>query len=77
MTKSITLGNLDKGILVNLDLSNGFKARLLNHLEQNHPDVTADLCFHEGGTIGFTGEEMQISGDNGLLILDVISIPTC
>ena len=77
MAYEITLQNADKGILVNLDIRNGFKSRLLNHLQLIHPEVMEEMEFRKGGTIKFTGEEIQIKGDNGILFLDLIDIPNC
>jgi hypothetical protein len=77
MTKSVTFGNLDKGILLNIDFRNGFKTRILNFLESNHLDIMEEMEFHKGGTINFTGDEIQIKGVNGLLRLDLIDIPSC
>ena len=69
-----TFVNFERGIIGNIDFSNGFKERILNWLATEHSDVWRELDFHNGGTIGMTGDEIQISGDNGLLILEMITI---
>ena len=77
MQHNITLINQDHNILVNLDLTNGYKARLLNYLNENHYDLISELEFESGGTIEFTGSEFIISGDNGILNLYEIEIAGC
>jgi hypothetical protein len=75
---NVLLGDLEKGILFNLGLENGFKERTATWLSENHPDIWNELDFHEGGDIIFdpTGNHpgMMISGDNGILLLRLIKV---
>ena len=73
---NVLLGDLEKGILFNLGLENGFKERTTTWLSENHPDIWNELDFHEGGEIRFDIVNgipgLMISGDNGILILKQI-----
>ena len=69
-----TYVNHDLGLLVRVDFRNGFKERIANWLETNHKNLYDEIEFWEGGDIYVTPDEVQIKGDNGLIILDRIDI---
>ena len=73
---NVLLGDLEKGILFNLGLENGFHERAAKFLSENHPDIWNELDFHEGGEIRFDIVNgvpgLMVSGDNGILILKQI-----
>ena len=74
----VLLGDLEKGIIFNLGLENGFHERAATWLSENHPDIWSELDFHEGGEIRFNIVDgipgLMVSGDNGILILKQIKV---
>jgi phosphoribosylformimino-5-aminoimidazole carboxamide ribonucleotide (ProFAR) isomerase len=69
-----TYVNFDKGLVVSIDFRNGFKERVANWLEKNHINLYNEIEFWEGGSVSVTPDEVLISGDNGLIILDRVDI---
>jgi len=69
--------NREKGILIEVDLRNGFKERLTNWLETEHEDIFWDIELHEGGnvTVDFCDTpKIVFTGDNGIFSLELVNI---
>tara|TARA_R110000822_G_scaffold37245_2_gene104415 strand:- start:2311 stop:2541 length:231 start_codon:yes stop_codon:yes gene_type:complete len=64
----------NRGITINVDLTNGFRDRLATWLEEKQPEIFWDIEFHEGGSIQVTPDCITFSGDNGIFELDAINI---
>jgi len=70
----LTFANLDKGVIVSVNLGDGYEDRLVDWLSNNHESIFSDLDYHEGGSVSVSPEEIVFSGDNGIFILDRINI---
>jgi hypothetical protein len=77
----VAFQNKEKGIVINVDLRNGFKDRLENWLRTQQEDIYWDIEFHEGGKIRLVptvdGFQLEFVGDNGVFILeqeDVVNV---
>ena len=71
-----TYADMNKGVIINVDLSNGYKDRLVNWLSTEHKDIFSTLDYHEGGDVSVSEDEIVFSGDNGIFIMDRINIKT-
>tara|TARA_R110000787_G_scaffold64775_4_gene146147 strand:- start:1527 stop:1754 length:228 start_codon:yes stop_codon:yes gene_type:complete len=67
-------GNLEKGILIEVDFTNGFKDRLEKWLKEKQNDIFCEICFWEGGSIEITPDEIRFWGDDGIFHMERIDI---
>jgi|TARA_R110001606_G_scaffold217519_1_gene365394 hypothetical protein len=83
MTK--TFINQQNNIIFQIDVDNTYGGYwtniIVSFLMTHHNDVFSEIDYHEGGSVSMTDEkdEIQVWGDNGLIIFEAIEIPllTC
>ena len=69
-----TYVNHDLGLLVRVDFRNGFKERIRTWLETNHNDIFMNIDGYTAFDVRVEPDNITISGDDGLVILDIIDV---
>lgn len=72
MKNGVLFQNKSEGILISVDLTNGFRERLSEWLNHSHPEIASDIEFHTGGTVSVSPEEIVFSADNGIFVLEIV-----
>jgi hypothetical protein len=80
-----TFLNQQHNIIFQIDVDNTYGGYwtniIISFLMTHHNDVFSEIDYHEGGSVSMTDEkdEIQVYGDNGLILFEAIEIPllTC
>ena len=76
-----TFLNQEHNIIFQIDVHNTYGGYwtniIISFLKTHHNDVFSEIDYHEGGSVGMTDEkdEIQVYGDNGLILFEAIEIP--